>query len=161
MFDADLIAQSTALLARCREAKLRIATAESCTGGLIGGALTEIAGSSDVFERGYITYSNHAKIEVLGVSADLIREHGAVSEAVVRAMAEGALAKSHAHISVGVSGVAGPGASGPKPAGLVHLAAAAKGKPTIHLERNYGDIGRTSVRLATVRDALMLLARQI
>ncbi len=159
MFDAALVAQSTDLLERCRKAKVRIATAESCTGGLIGGVLTEIAGSSDVFERGFVTYSNHAKIEVLGVPADLIRAHGAVSEAVVRAMAEGALAKSHAQLTVGVSGVAGPGASGSKPAGRVHLAAAAKGKETLHLQRDYGDIGRSEVRLATVRDALSLMAR--
>lgn len=141
---------------------LMIATAESCTGGLIAGLLTEIAGSSRVFERGFVSYSNAAKNELLGVPADTIKTHGAVSEAVVRAMAQGALAQSRADVAVAVSGVAGPGGGTlEKPVGLVHLACACRGGATAHLERRYGDRGRGTIRLMTIDDALALLEAAI
>lgn len=156
--DAELVSAAAALLQSCRVAGLKLASAESCTGGLIAGYLTEVAGSSDVFERAFVTYSNEAKTELLDVSADVIKAEGAVSEAVVRAMVRGALEKSRADIAVAVSGVAGPGGgSAEKPVGLVHLAASRKGGETLHLMRNYGDIGRAEVRARTVADAFKLI----
>jgi nicotinamide-nucleotide amidase len=162
MFSLVLRDEAARLLEACRKAGVRIATAESCTGGLIAALLTEIAGSSDVVERGFVTYSNEAKIESLGVPADLIAAHGAVSEPVARAMAEGALAHARADIAVSVTGVAGPGGgSAAKPVGLVHLAAARKGRTTLHQECRFGDIGRDGVRLKSVEAALALLWRTI
>ncbi|KPQ11186.1 MAG: nicotinamide mononucleotide deamidase PncC [Saliniramus fredricksonii] len=141
---------------------LMIATAESCTGGLIAGLLTEIAGSSRVVERGFVSYSNAAKNELLGVPTETIEAHGAVSETVVRAMAEGALAQSRAHVAIAVSGVAGPGGGTvAKPVGLVHLACARQRGATVHLERRYGDRGRGEIRLMTIDDALGLLEAAI
>jgi nicotinamide-nucleotide amidase len=160
-FDAALVAQATDFLAACRKAGIKAATAESCTGGLVGGLLTEIPGSSDVVERGFIVYSNHAKIEMLGVDKELVRAQGAVNEPVVRAMAEGAIANSRAQIACGISGIAGPGSHSARPAGLVHMAAARTGKTTLHRQMNYGDIGRTEVRLATVRDVLALMRQLV
>ncbi len=158
MFTDDLRRDAEGLLADMRSKQLRIASAESCTGGLIAGLLTEIPGSSDVVERGYVTYSNEAKTECLGVPADLIHRVGAVSAEVARAMADGAIANSHADIAVAVTGIAGPGGDTPaKPVGLVHIAAARKGVPTIHRACRYGDIGRTNVRCETVRTALELV----
>jgi len=155
-----LLPRAEALLTLLRGKGLMVATAESCTGGLIAGTLTAIAGSSDVVERGFITYSNEAKSESIGVPGELVETHGAVSEPVARAMAEGALGHSRAQIAVAVTGVAGPGGgSVEKPVGLVHLAAAREGFPTVHLERRYGDLGRTGIRLATVEDALALIER--
>ena len=120
--------KATALLSACRDRKLKLATAESCTGGLIAACLTEIAGSSDVVERGFVVYSNDAKTDLLGVPSMLIGKHGAVSEEVARSMAEGAIAKSRAEIAVAVTGIAGPGGATPtKPVGLVHLAVALRG----------------------------------
>lgn len=139
----------------------RVTLAESCTGGLVSGALTAVSGSSAVVERGFVTYSNLAKQELLGVPDDLIAHHGAVSEAVARAMAHGALARSAAEVAVSVTGIAGPGGGSPdKPVGLVHFAAAG---PTglIHLERRFGDIGRDRVRVESVRVALDLLLDRI
>ena len=125
MFPPHLLEMSASLLDRLRAANLKLATAESCTGGLVAGVLTEIAGSSDVVERGFVTYSNAAKMELLGVPEAMLAEHGAVSEPVARAMAQGALAHSHADVAVSVTGVAGPGGgSAAKPVGLVHIAAA-------------------------------------
>lgn len=162
MFSAELVARAAQVLATARARELKIATAESCTGGLIGGLLTEIAGSSDVFERGFIVYSNRAKEEMLGVSPALIRQHGAVSEIVARAMAEGAVRQSTAQLAVAVTGIAGPGGgSEEKPVGLVHIAAARAGQATLHQEYRFGDIGRTEIRLATVEAALGLLAQII
>lgn len=156
--DKELVDAAAALLERCRAAGLKLATAESCTGGLIAAFLTEVPGSSDVVERGFITYSNTAKSEQLGVPVALIAREGAVSEAVVRAMAEGALARSSADIAVAVSGVAGPGGgSAEKPVGLVHIAAARKGGETVHKRCDYGDIGRGPVREKSVADALALM----
>ncbi len=157
MIDPSIIALAEDVLRACRGANLKLATAESCTGGLISGCLTEVAGSSDVVERGFVTYSNGAKTAMLGVPAALIAEHGAVSEPVARAMAEGALAHSPADIAVAVTGVAGPGASEAKPAGRVHLAVARRGRPVEHVRRDYGAIGRSAVRQATIRDALHLI----
>ena len=138
-----------------------IAAAESCTGGLVSAALTDVAGSSAVVERGFVTYSNVAKSGMLGVPADLIGRHGAVSEPVARAMAEGALIHSGAQVSVAVTGIAGPGGGSPdKPVGLVHFAAAGP-SGLIHVERRFGDIGREVVRLASVRVALDLLLDRI
>lgn len=151
MFAEDLIAKAEALLATLRARKLMLATAESCTGGLIAGVLTEIAGSSDVVERGFVTYSNEAKNELIGVPMTMIREHGAVSKEVALAMAAGALAHSRADITVAVTGVAGPGGgSAAKPVGLVNLAAERRGKPAIHRECRFGDIGRHGIRMATI-----------
>lgn len=147
-----------ALLDRCRTAGVMLVTAESCTGGLIAATLTDIAGSSDVFERGFVTYSNTAKSELLGVPAALIEAHGAVSEEVARAMASGALARSRANLAVAVTGVAGPaGGTAAKPVGLVHLAAANDSGHVTHARREYGDVGRRAVRDLTVTSALELL----
>lgn len=162
MFDAEVTDQAAKLLQSLREAKLVIATAESCTGGLIAGALTEIAGSSDVVDRGFVTYSNDAKSECLGVPSELIEEYGAVSEEVARAMAKGAVHRSRATIAVAVTGVAGPGGgSAEKPVGLVHVAVARSGRDTLHKRLQLGDIGRGSVRVETVREALALVGKAI
>jgi len=162
MFSSALRDEAVRLLDACRKAGLRIATAESCTGGLIAGLLTEIAGASDVVERGFVTYSNQAKIECLGVPADLIAQHGAMSEPVARAMAEGALLHSRADVAVSVTGVAGPGGgTAVKPVGLVHLACARKGRAALHQECRFGDIGRDGVRMASVEAGLALLWRII
>lgn len=159
---ATLIASATSLLQLCRERGVMLATAESCTGGLIAATLTEVAGSSDVVDRGFVTYSNAAKRELLGVPTDLIEEQGAVSEAVVRAMAKGALARSNADVTVAVSGVAGPGGgTEEKPVGLVHLAVARTGRPTLHQECRFGAIGRSEVRLETVAEAFSLIERML
>jgi nicotinamide-nucleotide amidase len=152
-----LDALAAKLLEACRRAGLHLVTAESCTGGLIAGALTEIAGSSDVVERGLVTYSNAAKTELLGVPAALIETEGAVSEAVARAMAEGALVRTQAaELSLAVTGIAGPGGgSAAKPVGLVYLAAARRGRATI-CERHVFPGDRRAIRLAAVERALML-----
>lgn len=158
MFPQDLQDLATAVLSACRSRGWMLATAESCTGGLIAGCLTEIAGSSDVVDRGFVTYSNEAKQELIGVPAELIATHGAVSEPVARAMAEGALARSRATASVAVTGVAGPGGgTADKPVGLVHLACALKSGETEHRRMLYGDICRSGIRAATVRTALEML----
>lgn len=153
-----LSSRAAALLEACRARRWMLATAESCTGGLVAALLTEIPGSSEVVERGFVTYSNEAKAEMLGVAAELIAADGAVSEAVARAMAEGALDRSRAHAAVSITGVAGPGGgSAAKPVGLVHFGLAVKGRPTLHRERRYGDLGRAEVRASAVEDALALL----
>lgn len=155
---ADLDDLAAGVLATCRARGLMLATAESCTGGLVAGALTDIAGSSDVVERGFVTYSNAAKVEMLGVPEAWIAEHGAVSELVARAMAEGAIARSRADVAVAVTGIAGPGGgSAGKPVGLVHFAAARRGAATLHVERRFGDLGRAEIRRRSVAQALELL----
>jgi nicotinamide-nucleotide amidase len=155
MFPEDLTRQAAALIELCRSKSLMLATAESCTGGLIAGLITSVAGSSDVFDAGFVTYSNDAKSRMIGVPPELIARHGAVSEAVARAMAEGALAHSKADVAVSVTGVAGPGGgSAEKPVGLVHCAAARRGYPTVTCVLRLGDIGRTEVRMTTVRVAV-------
>jgi nicotinamide-nucleotide amidase len=145
------------LVRALRDKGWKLAAAESCTGGLVAGAITDIAGSSDVFERGFVTYSNAAKVEMLGVPNDLIEQYGAVSEAVARAMAEGALRHSKADVAVAITGIAGPaGGSAAKPVGLVHFACATKDRTT-HLEMQFGDLGRIVVRQLAVRQALQLV----
>ncbi len=158
----DLRERAAALLKAYEQRSLKIATAESCTGGLVAALLTEIAGSSAVVERGFVTYSNEAKTELIGVPAGLIAAHGAVSEPVARAMAEGALARSRADVAVAITGIAGPGgATVAKPVGLVHFGLARRGAPVLHLERRYGDLGREIVRRRAVEDALGLLEQAI
>jgi len=162
MFPAPLLRLAEVVLAEARAQKLRIATAESCTGGLIAGLLTEIPGSSDVFDRGFVVYSNRAKQDMLNVPGDLIADAGAVSEAVARAMAEGAVENSNAHMAVSVTGVAGPGGGTPlKPVGLVHIAAARERRSILHEAHRFGDIGRAEVRMKSVEAALELLQRLI
>jgi nicotinamide-nucleotide amidase len=154
--------RAAALLDAYKAKGLKIATAESCTGGLVAALLTEISGSSAVVERGFVTYSNEAKTDLVGVPADLIAIHGAVSEPVARAMAEGALAHSRADVTVGITGVAGPtGGTATKPVGLVHFGLARKGVATLHLERRYGDLGRETIRRRAVEDALSLLEQAL
>ena len=157
MFDTALRDQARDLLDAARAKNIRIATAESCTGGLIAGLLTEIPSSSDVVERGFVTYSNEAKEEALGVPAALLRKYGAVSDQVARAMADGALRHARAQLAIAVTGIAGPGGgSADKPVGLVHVALA-DGHNIVSHEFRFGDIGRSEVRLATVKEALKLL----
>ena len=159
MFDAQLLSDAAELLEMCRVAKLKLVTAESCTGGLIAGCLTEIAGSSDVIERGFITYSNEAKQEMLGVPKMLINLNGAVSEKVAVAMAEGALTNSLADISIAVTGVAGPGGGSiDKPIGLVHLACAGRGRKT-SVNHQIFPGNRADIRDATVQTAFSMLRR--
>lgn len=161
MFPDDIQALAHRVIDQARTRGVTIATAESCTGGLVAGALTGIAGSSVAVERGFVTYSNAAKTQMLGVPADLIDAHGAVSEPVARAMADGALARSEATVAVSVTGVAGPGGgSDQKPVGLVHFAAAGP-DGQIHVERRFGDLGRETVRLESVRVALGLILDRI
>ncbi|MFO1036575.1 MAG: CinA family protein [Geminicoccaceae bacterium] len=158
MFPPECVAAAEWLLAACRQRGLMLVTAESCTGGLIAGCLTEIAGSSAVVDRGLVTYSNKAKEELLGVRADSLRSHGAVSERVAREMAEGALQRSSAGLSLAVTGIAGPDGGTPeKPVGLVHLAAASTGRTLHQRAQFHGD--RQAIRLATVRAALDLGAK--
>lgn len=149
-------------LEKARTKGVTIATAESCTGGLVAGLLTEIAGSSDVVERGFVTYSNEAKIEMLGVPEATLIAHGAVSEATARAMAEGALAHSRAAFAVSITGIAGPGGgTADKPVGLVHFACAGKGRATVHAERRFGSLDRAGVRYAAVVQALAMLEEAV
>ena len=153
-----LVEEAAKLLALFRERGLKLATAESCTGGLIAAILTEVPGSSDVVERGFVTYSNEAKTEMLGVPAALIQKYGAVSEEVARAMSEGALGASRADIAVSVTGVAGPGGgTAAKPVGLVHFGAARIGGDLLHREKRFGDLGRRRIRIASVAEAFSML----
>ena len=146
------------VLAEARKRGLRITTAESCTGGMVSAALTDIAGSSDVFERGFVTYSNESKQAMLGVAAETIAAHGAVSTETARAMAEGAIRNSRADIAVAITGVAGPGGgSAEKPVGLVCFAIARKDKSTLDRRQQFTDSGRTAIRLDATRMALEML----
>lgn len=149
------------LLAACRQRDLKLVTAESCTGGLVAAALTAVAGSSSVFDRGFVTYSNEAKTEILGVPKSLIEKHGAVSEPVARAMAEGAIAHSRSDLAVSITGVAGPdGGTAEKPVGLVHFATARRGGQTLAEKRIFaGD--RDAIRLAAVAAALRLIVGRL
>lgn len=155
------MATAAEVLQAARYWGVRIATAESCTGGLISGALTDVTGSSDVFDRGFVTYSNAAKREMLGVRTATLEAHGAVSEDVAREMAEGALERSAAQLAVAVTGIAGPGGSEFKPEGRVCFGLAQAGKPTLVETVELGPIGRGKVRAATVEHALALLARAL
>lgn len=157
MQDDPLLTLATDVLAACRKAGLSVAVAESCTGGLVAAALTAVPGSSDVVDRGFVTYSNAAKSEMLGVPADLIAAHGAVSAEVAQAMASGALAHSDAALAVAVTGIAGPaGGTADKPVGLVFVAAEKRGESAQAWREQFpGD--RAAVRCATVERALLAL----
>jgi len=161
MIPDTLLADAEALLAACRAKGIMLATAESCTGGLIAAVLTAITGSSDVVDRGFVTYSNEAKIELVGVPIVLIQTHGAVSEPVARAMAEGALARSHATIAVSVTGVAGPGGgTADKPVGLVYFGLAEKGR-TVFSEGHVLPGDRTGIRVAAVAHAFAMIRTRV
>ena len=154
-FSGRLKDDAESLMGLLQNQHLRLATAESCTGGLIAALLTEIPGSSQILERGFVTYSNTAKIEMIGVDAAIIAAHGAVSREVALAMASGAIAHSLADVSVAVTGIAGPGGiRAAKPAGLVHIAVGQKGRSPFHRECRFGDIGRSKIRLRAVAEAL-------
>ena len=158
MAEQELIEPARALLDLCRARKLTIAVAESCTGGLLAATLTEIPGSSAVFDRGFVTYSNDAKTAMLGVPVDLLAAFGAVSRETAQAMASGALARAGVDLAVAITGIAGPGGAMPgKPVGLVHIAAASRGGRLSHQARQFGDIGRATVRRESVREALAML----
>ena len=160
MIDQLFFNQAAGVLAACRAKGLVVATAESCTGGLVAAALTAIPGSSDVVERGFVTYSNQAKMDMLGVSQDDLEQWGAVSEPVAIAMAEGALRHSRAQLSIAITGIAGPGgATETKPIGLVHLVALTKAGGSIHIERQFGSVGREEIRKRSVTQALEMLRR--
>ena len=153
-----LLPLATEIVDCCTRLQLKIVTAESCTGGLVAAMLTEVAGSSAVVDRGLVTYSNAAKTDLLGVPAAMIERDGAVSESVARAMAEGALARSAADLAVAVTGIAGPGGgTAEKPVGLVHFAAVRRGGETRHARHVFPDLGRSAIRLAAVREALIML----
>jgi nicotinamide-nucleotide amidase len=160
LFPGDIIERARRVVVGCKTRGLSLVTAESCTGGLIAAAITEIPGASDIFERGLVTYSNEAKVELLSVAEGTLVGQGAVSEAIARAMAEGAIANSAAALGVAVTGIAGPGGGTKlKPVGLVHIAAARDGRPILHEVHRFGDIGRSEIRLASVEAALRLLRR--
>ncbi|MBK18926.1 MAG: damage-inducible protein CinA [Rhodospirillaceae bacterium] len=157
MLDAQTLSRAAEIISLCKTANLKLATVESCTGGLISGALTSISGSSDVVDRGFTTYSNEAKNELVGVPMELIEAHGAVSPEVARAMAEGGLSRSNADVTVSVTGIAGPGGgTETKPVGLVHFACARIGKTTTSYHEVFeGD--RNAVRESTVLQAFNLI----
>jgi len=157
-FPEDILALAQTIVADFTAKGRMVATAESCTGGLIAGALTEIPGSSSVVDRGFVTYTNAAKMEMLGVQEQTLARFGAVSKETALQMAHGALFRSHADLAVAVTGIAGPGGgSAERPVGLVHLAAKARNGALIHHEIRYGDSGRDKVRLTTVKTALEML----
>lgn len=158
LFPADITSMAEDIIRDFTARGLMVSTAESCTGGLIAGALTEISGSSAVVDRGFVTYTNVAKMQMLGVQEETLARFGAVSEETARQMVHGAVFRSQADLAVAVTGVAGPsGGSAEKPVGLVHLAAKSRSGKLIHRKMLYGDIGRTDVRLATIRTALEML----
>jgi len=160
MFDDTIHKLASQLISNCILTSTRLAIAESCTGGLLSGAITSIAGSSQVFDRGYIVYSNESKYSELAVPRRLIETHGAVSEQVVRSMADGALARSQpfADLAIAISGEAGPGTSDMKPVGLVHLATASHVRSkALHQAHSFGNVGREHIRLLAIRAALELL----
>jgi nicotinamide-nucleotide amidase len=158
MADRELIERAQTLLELCRSKKLTMAVAESCTGGLLAATLTEIPGSSDVFDRGFVTYSNAAKQAMLGVAPATLERFGAVSRETAEAMATGTLAQAPVDLAVSITGIAGPGGGSPgKPVGLVHFGAATRSGRLVHEDRQFGDIGRAQVRRASVLQALAML----
>ncbi len=158
LFPADINSIAASIVRDFTAAGRMLSTAESCTGGLIAGALTEISGSSAVVDRGFVTYTNAAKMQMLGVQEETLLRFGAVSEETARQMVHGALFRSRADLAIAVTGIAGPGGGSPeKPVGLVHLAAKSRSGKLVHRKMLYGDIGRTEVRLATIRTALQML----
>ncbi len=162
MFPLEIQTLARLLIDEARNRSLRIVTAESCTGGLVAGAICSIAGASDVFERGFVTYTNRAKQEMLGVPGDLLADVGAVSEPVARMMAEGALEASNGHLAVAITGVAGPGGGSPmKPVGTVHFATARANAPIRHSHERFDFETREEVQLAAVAFALTMLREAI
>jgi nicotinamide-nucleotide amidase len=158
MLDNDIVEAAKNLLAICKRKNLLVATAESCTAGLVAGTLTEVPGTSSILDRGFITYSNEAKHEMLGVPQDILSKHGAVSPQTADAMARGVLGHSRVHLAVSVTGIAGPdGGSAEKPVGLVFFAAASRGGKLITSEQRYGNIGRDKVRKHSVLQAFRML----
>jgi nicotinamide-nucleotide amidase len=158
MLDEDIVEAAKNLLAICKRKNLLVATAESCTAGLVAGTLTEVPGTSSILDRGFITYSNEAKHEMLGVPRDILATHGAVSRETAEAMVRGVLGRSRVHLAVSVTGIAGPdGGSEQKPVGLVHFAAASRGGKLIASEQRYGNIGRDKVRKRSVLQAFKML----
>jgi nicotinamide-nucleotide amidase len=162
MFDREVRAAAEKLFTLLRSRQLTLATAESCTGGLLAAAITEIPGSSEVLERGFVTYSNAAKIADLGVAPEIIESRGAVSAETARGMALGTLRNSHAEIAVSVTGIAGPGGgTREKPIGLVHFAAARRNGPSLHREMRFGDLGRGEIRRRSVLAAIDLVTELV
>ena len=160
MISERLLQDASDLFERTKVLGYRLATAESCTGGLIAASITAVPGASVVLERGFVTYSNEAKVEMLGVPAELIERRGAVSQEVALAMVDGALKHSRADIALAVTGIAGPdGGSAEKPVGLVHIAAARRNGPRLHEEHRFGDIGRHRIQAESAVAALTLAAR--
>jgi nicotinamide-nucleotide amidase len=158
MLDDDIVAAANRLLDICKRKKLTVATAESCTGGLVAGAITEVPGSSSVIDRGFVTYSNRAKQELLGVPAETLRAHGAVSRQTAEAMVRGTLKNAPVDLAVSITGIAGPtGESENKPVGLVHFAAASRSGQFVHREMRYGNPGRSEVRKRSVLQAFVML----
>jgi len=158
VIEQDIGKAAKRLLTLGRQRGLKVATAESCTGGMVVAALTEIPGSSDVVDRGFVTYSNAAKEAMLGVPSATLDKHGAVSAETAQAMAQGALAHSNADLAVAITGIAGPTGGTPgKPVGLVHFAAAARDGRHVHRAKKFGKIGRRKVRLKSVAEALAML----
>ena len=158
MFPPDILQSASRVIKALRTKSRKVTTAESCTGGLVAAAITSIAGSSDVFEFGFITYADMAKSDMIGVDPALIKRHGAVSVEVAQAMAEGALATAAADLALSITGIAGPGGGSPaKPVGLVFVGCAVRGAATLVQRYEFGDIGRDEVRLASVRASLKLL----
>jgi nicotinamide-nucleotide amidase len=158
MLDDDIVEAAKNLLTICKRKNLLVATAESCTAGLVAGTLTEIPGVSSILDRGYITYSNEAKHEMLGVSRDTLDKHGAVSPQTAEAMVRGVLGHSRVHLAVSITGIAGPdGGSAEKPVGLVFFAAGTRSGKLIDVEKRYGNIGRDKVRKQSVLQAFRML----
>ncbi len=158
MLDEDIVAAARRLFDVCKRKKLTVATAESCTGGLVAGTLTEIPGSSHLLDRGFVTYSNEAKQEMLGVPEDILKQYGAVSRETAEAMAKGALGYAPVNLTVAITGIAGPnGDEGGKPIGLVHFAAASRSGLLDHVEKRFGDLGRSEVRKRSVLQAFVML----
>lgn len=162
MFSLEIETLARLLIDEARSRSLRIVTAESCTGGLVAGAICAIPGASDVFERGYVAYTNRAKQEMLGVPGDLIADLGAVSEPVARMMAEGALENSNAHVAVAITGIAGPGGGTPmKPVGTVHIATARANQALMHRAEFFAGETRSEIQLAAVQSALQMLRDRV
>jgi nicotinamide-nucleotide amidase len=152
--------QAERLMHRVCDLRLTIATAESCTGGMLAALLTDIEGASHGFDRGFVTYTNPSKTELLGIESSLLADNDAVSEVVARAMAEGALKRSDADIAIGITGFAGPGAPGEEE-GLVHMAVALRGGATLHLEKHFGAKGRGIIRVQSLKAMLEMLERAL
>jgi nicotinamide-nucleotide amidase len=158
MLDDDIVEAAKRLLDICKRKNLLVATAESCTAGLVAGTLTEVPGTSSILDRGFVTYSNGAKHEMLGVSRDTLRTVGAVSKETAEEMARGVLGRAKVDLAVSVTGIAGPdGGSAEKPVGLVHFAVATRNGDLTHAEKRFGDIGRAGVRKQSVLQAFRML----